>query len=371
MANHQRNPRFRVIRSHFPPSALFAVSLSAVLALSVVLALSTMLALSGCSFKQPSSSTSSRPIEEKPLMSELPPFDDKWNYGDPAGTEAHFREVLANHSAASVDFRAQLLSQIARCQGLQRQFDAAHSTLDDVSKLIEQEEGLVIARMRYLLERGRATNSGGNPQGSAVFFEEAFELGKSHRGKDVSNDGARSLDFHLIDAAHMLAIVLPAEQQEPWARNALELARSTSDPRAQGWRGALTNNLGWTYHEQERYDDALQLFEENELFWRDKDRPRNANIARWSQARALRSLQRVEEALQMQTRLLVEWAPEDGGPSGYVYEELGECCLILGREDEARPHFATAYEMLSKDDWLQANEKERLERLAKLGGVEE
>ena len=51
---------------------------------------------------------------------------------------------------------------------------------------------------------------------------------------------------------------------------------------------------------------------------------------------------------------------------GYVYEEIGECLLALGREAESKKYFKLAYDLLSKDEWLKANQADRLKRLAKL-----
>jgi hypothetical protein len=51
-----------------------------------------------------------------------------------------------------------------------------------------------------------------------------------------------------------------------------------------------------------------------------------------------------------------------------VHEEIGECLLARGRLDDARPHFAQAYTLLSQDPWLLAQESARLERLRNLGG---
>ena len=90
-----------------------------------------------------------------------------------------------------------------------------------------------------------------------------------------------------------------------------------------------------------------------------------ARIARWAIARTLRALGEVDEALAMQTALLEEnraRSEEDG----YVYEELGECLLLLGAEVEARPYFAEAYRLLSRDSWLSTNEPNRLARLKAL-----
>jgi hypothetical protein len=56
----------------------------------------------------------------------------------------------------------------------------------------------------------------------------------------------------------------------------------------------------------------------------------------------------------------------DGASDGFVFEELGECLLALGRADEARPYFAQAYAELSQDEWLADNEPARLERLKAL-----
>src|SRR5262249_52931333 len=54
----------------------------------------------------------------------LPDFDALWNYDQPAETERAFREALARTEAAALlGYRLELLTQIARTQGLQRRFD--------------------------------------------------------------------------------------------------------------------------------------------------------------------------------------------------------------------------------------------------------
>ena len=52
---------------------------------------------------------------------------------------------------------------------------------------------------------------------------------------------------------------------------------------------------------------------------------------------------------------------------GYGSEEIGECLLALGREDDARPWFARAAELLSGDAFLAEHEPDRIERLRRLG----
>ncbi|MCY3773227.1 MAG: hypothetical protein OXG98_14575 [Gemmatimonadetes bacterium] len=54
-------------------------------------------------------------------------------------------------------------------------------------------------------------------------------------------------------------------------------------------------------------------------------------------------------------------------PAGYVFEEIARCLLTLERPNEARPYFDRVYQELSKGRWLKENERERLERLRRLG----
>ncbi|MEK7325164.1 MAG: tetratricopeptide repeat protein [Chloroflexota bacterium] len=279
-------------------------------------------------------------------------FDDLWDYNDPEATERKLRGLLPS-AAGDASYHAQLLTQIARAQGLQRKFDEAHRTLDEAQSLLTDD--LAQARIRYLLERGRVFNSSKHREQARPLFLEAWELATS-----------AGEDSYAIDAAHMLGIVEQPEQALEWNLKALVLAETTPDERAQNWRGSLYNNIGWTYHDAGNYQKAFDLFE-RALRWREaQGRLPQIRIAKWCVARALRSLGRLEEALAAQQALLAEHE-NAGGKDGYVYEELGECLLALNRQEEARPYFALAYDELSKDPWLADNEPARLERLKQLG----
>jgi tetratricopeptide (TPR) repeat protein len=285
----------------------------------------------------------------------LPDFDALWDYGKPAETEAAFRALLPQAQASgNLSYHVQLLTQIARCQGLQRQFEAAHHTLDQVQALLS--EALHQARIRYLLERGRVFNSSGKPEEAQPLFLAAWEQGQVHQE-----------DFHAIDAAHMLAIIAPPEQQLDWNLKALALVEQTSDTRAKKWRGSLYNNIGWAYHEQGNYQRALEMFEQALAARQAQGEQREILIAQWCVARALRSLGQVEEALRRQQALLQAYEQSGEQQDGYVYEELAECLLALQRPEEARPYFALAHAALSQDVWLVAEQPARLERLKQLG----
>jgi hypothetical protein len=68
----------------------------------------------------------------------------------------------------------------------------------------------------------------------------------------------------------------------------------------------------------------------------------------------------------MQRALLADCEADDS-PDGYVFEEIGECLLALGRRDEARPFCARAHALLSKRVERDGLAAERLQRLKALG----
>lgn len=294
----------------------------------------------------------------------LPDFDALWDYDQPAKTEVAFRVLLPQAQASgNPSYYIELLTQVARTQGLQRDFAASHQTLDQAQALLTDD--LSRARIRYLLERGRTFNSSGKPEEAQPLFLAAWEQGQASRE-----------DFHAIDAAHMLAIVAPAAEKLDWNLKALALVEQTGDTRAHKWGGSLYNNIGWSYHEQGQYQEALESFQKA-LAWRQTEARERAEqqtqedtrlilIAQWCIARALRSLGQLDEALHRQQALQEAWQPL-GGDDGYGEEEIGECLLALGRAAEARPYFAQAYAKLSQDSWLVAEEPARLERLKQLG----
>lgn len=290
-----------------------------------------------------------------------PLFHDLWQFDNPAATEAAFLALLPQiEQTNNRDTLAQLYTQIARTHSLRHQFDQAHAWLDKADALLTPETAA--AHIRSLLERGRTYNSANDKAKAIPLFQQALTLAQQTHA-----------DYFAVDAAHMLAIAAPTHQQAVhWNEEAMRLAEASTDPAARQWLGALYNNLGWDYHDAGQFDKALALFEKG-LRWRETEaQPRKEipiRIARWSIGRTLRSLGRLDEALALQQALLAEWQAA-GAEDGYVYEELGELLLALGRPDEARPHFAQAYQLLRQDPWLVEHEAARLARLASLGGVD-
>jgi tetratricopeptide (TPR) repeat protein len=285
----------------------------------------------------------------------LADFDTLWDYRDPAATEARFRELLpAATAAGDADLHAQLLTQIARCQGLQRRFEDARRTLGEAERLVAGR--LSTAAVRLQLERGRVLNSSGDPAGALPHFEAALAAAR-----------ALKLDYHAVDAAHMLGIAAGAEAGLAWNLEAIAMAQASKDERARGWLGSLLNNTGWYFHDAGDLARALELFQSALAFRREQGKQPELRIAEWCVARCLRSLGRLDEALAMQRDLEAQWTAAGGKGDGYVFEELGELLLALERAGEAQPYFARAHALLAADPWLQANEESRLARLARLG----
>ena len=125
----------------------------------------------------------------------LPEIDSLWNYSHPGSTEVEMLKVLAlAEKSAPPGYVLELLTQVARAQGLQRKFDEAHQTLDRVDRALSGDSP--VPQLRALLERGRVWNSSGQPAKARPLFSQAWELGR-----------ATGEDFYAVDAAHMLGIV--------------------------------------------------------------------------------------------------------------------------------------------------------------------
>jgi tetratricopeptide (TPR) repeat protein len=282
-------------------------------------------------------------------------LDEAWDFDRPAESEARFRrqfESLPTDSAA----RLELSTQIARAQGLQRQFDAAHATLDGIERALAGRPPRVT--IRYLLERGRLYNSSSKAERAVPLFHDALDRAREARE-----------DFLAIDAAHMLGIAVPPAERLQWNLEALAMTENTADMRSKRWLASLYNNIGWIYHDRGEYADALAYFEKALPAWQARGGAINVRIAYWSIARAYRSLGRLDDALAIQARLARE-AAEANTPDGFVYEELAELLLAKGDAEAARRNFARAFALLSEDKGLQSTAPDRLARLKRLGGVE-
>ncbi|MGG5827346.1 tetratricopeptide repeat protein [Aeromonas salmonicida] len=285
-------------------------------------------------------------------MDKSPDFMAQWNYQDPAASALRFHALLPEaRTAANLQLELELLTQIARTHSLQRQFAEAHQLLDEIEPRLT--DATPRARLRALLERGRTFNSAGDKATARTLFEQAWQL------------GLKSKELYLaIDAAHMIAIAAPLEEQSRWHQLAMELAERSQDEKVRGWLASLYNNQGWTLFELGRFDEA-RVFQQKCLAWHEQhNNTAKAFIARWSLARLTRAQGLHEQALADLKQLQLEMAEAGEPEDGYLFEELGENALVL--DDPAAEYFSRAWFLLSQDRWFKANEAERLARLKQL-----
>jgi len=288
-------------------------------------------------------------------------FDREWRYQDTLASEQEFKEyekLLNVHDDTTL--LPQLYTQLARCRSLLRDKDGSEFYLSTAYSLIEvlDVHKQIVPRIRYQLEKGRLLNAlNQEDRGSGNFLTAWNEAIANH------------CDFYAIDAAHMLGIVTQGDESLEWNFKAIRHAEQSQDMKAKSWLGALYNNIGWTLHGLKRYDEALQCFLNDEVWYRERHRHEEALIAHWSMAKMLRLLERPDEALR-ELYVIAEERKERNLPNdGYLSEEIAECLLAKGQVDHSAPFFASAYEILSEDEWLMQHEQARMERVKLLGNV--
>ncbi len=225
-------------------------------------------------------------------------LDELWDFGDASASEQRILQAVRSRERTPAE-RAELETQHARALGLQGRFDEADAVLDRINF-----DSPAVAT-RILLERGRLRNSAGRPAEAVPLFTGAASI------------AARvGLTFLEVDALHMLAIS-DAERAEHWAGEGLAALERAEDDRTRRWAVALHNNLGWSLHDADRLEEALEEFSlalDAAIRFGETDQRFSA---RWVYARGLRSLGRMREALALQHELAAE-RPDDAD----VAEEL-------------------------------------------------
>jgi tetratricopeptide (TPR) repeat protein len=284
-------------------------------------------------------------------------LDARWDYAKADVSEARFRQALAQYATNSRE-ALEISTQIARAQGLQRRFDAGHATLDAVALRLPGADTRV--RVRYLLERGRLFNSAGLPEQAAPLFREAADLAAAGTAPGDA--------FYRIDALHMLGIAAQEDERLGWNRKALAAAEAATDARARGWRGSLYHNIGWAHFERGDPTTALDYWQKELAVREAAADAARTRTAKWTVARALRELARLDDAEKIQRALVAEYE-NIGESDGYVYEELAEIEVARGNRAAAAPWAAKAFAILREDPWFVATEATRLKRLAKLGSA--
>ncbi|HEX5825913.1 MAG TPA: tetratricopeptide repeat protein [Candidatus Limnocylindrales bacterium] len=250
-----------------------------------------------------------------------------WDFNDPAGSEARFRQAL---SAAHGDDALVLRTQLARAIGLRGEPGLARAELEAIRPLVERAGAEALAR--WHLELGRTWVSAVTAPADRTPDAVAAAATAYGRAFGIARDAG--LDGLAIDAVHMQAIVAsePAEQLA-WNERGLALSLASSDPAARRWEASLRNNAGMALHELGRHEEALASFRAALALRERMGDAGNTAVARWMVAWELRTLGQTDEALEIQLGLERE-LDAAGTPDPFVFRELA--ALYRERGDEQR-----------------------------------
>jgi hypothetical protein len=109
-----------------------------------------------------------------------------WDFDDLGATESRFRVQLEGESDDAG--RAEVLTQLARVEGLRDDFDGCERLLSEAEALAGAS---AVAKVRIDLERGRKLRSSDDPEGALPLFEAAFsralEAGEHYLAGDAAH----------------------------------------------------------------------------------------------------------------------------------------------------------------------------------------
>lgn len=293
--------------------------------------------------------------------SALDDLDQYWQPGNPAASEQALTNLLPaarEQASQSPGPLVELLALVSRAEAEQGKLKEALESLEQAEKLLkETETAPARARVRWLLERGRLHILQHTPSLARDAFSRAWVLA-------VNADE----DYFIVDIARMMAVIEPMKAQEEWLRKAINIAEQSKGTKAKRWLGELYTSLGWKLFEARQLAGAAEAFRNSASYFRLHGTERQIFLARWSEGRTLRKMNRFQDALQVQ--LTIHGESGTYSRDGRLLEEIGECLQALKRKEDARPFFALAHKELSSPGWVSDNQPLRLKRLKDLGGVE-
>lgn len=237
-----------------------------------------------------------------------------------------------------LSIQVEALSQIARCYLIQEQPQVGETWLQKAKQLAKPEEAKGWAR--YLGVFGRFQWKSKKLEEATLTFKTMYQFCLDH---ELHNEA--------IDAAHMVGITgNPAEQNE-WALKGIQAAEKG---KLEGWLGPLWNNLGWSYEEQGKLNEALEALQKaREYHWK-LGNEHSKLVADWSVGAIYRRQKEYEKALAW-LRPVLAWAqrryaeknePERAEWIGMTLQELAEIAIAQNQWENAQRDFKQAEEYL-------------------------
>lgn len=284
-----------------------------------------------------------------------------------ADARAKYEEALAaGEKAGDRRVIVESLAQIARMWSLEREMA---DRLDKGRPFLERagKEGSIAEPWgwtRYLGVRGIFEREDGDKSKAETTFTEMYTYAMKH-----------GLHKRAIDAAHHVAIVASAEDQVAWGKKGIAAAEAMDDI---GWQAVLWNNLGATYEDLKRYEDAVAAYRKaREFHHRGTDEMRKM-ISDWAVGHALRLKGDLDEA-DVWLRKTLTWAEQIHKTEpkraaewiGYCLEELGDIAIARDQHADALKIFTVARERYVEGG-LESHWPERLKKLdAKIAEIKQ
>ena len=268
-----------------------------------------------------------------------------WDFDDLDLSERRFTEQLERE--ADDAGRAEVLTQLARVEGLRDAFERCGDLLDEAERVGGGEPSWTCAWPSSAA--GCCVRAATRPAAYPLFVS-AFERGTA------------AGEYYL------------AATRRTWRRSQRRTTRAfapgrragsssaSGKPAAAYWRGPLLNNLGWTLHERGRERRGAGGVRARPCGSRGRPVGRvRVEIARYAVAVALRAVGRASEAADQSERA-VAWSLRSGRDAPYFHEELAEDYAALGRVEAAAEHARRALELFGSD--ATPAQRARLEELA-------
>jgi tetratricopeptide (TPR) repeat protein len=287
-------------------------------------------------------------------LSFFPDIDGFWQSESLEESESQILSKLPpNWATEWTSQSVELLTQLARVQGLRGNLPMARATLDQARQMIATSTKDLDPKVevRWLLEQGRMLCLGMSPVKAQDMFDQAW-----------TQANKKGLTFFAIDAALMQSTIRPPKFQNEWLLKAFALAESSTDPQARLWLSQLLFLQGWHAFDFRQFEKALEFFDKAMAQPRPLEEPWKVMAFQWSRARTMRALGQVEQALAIQQTLLNDMSLK-GNISGHVYLEIAECQQMMKQTEQAKSNFELAYADLSVDGWYADNRADELSRM--------
>ncbi len=237
-------------------------------------------------------------------------------------------------AAGRRSIQVEALAQVARCFSIQGQGERGESVLNRAAALARESEPLGWSRYRLVLGV-YLRESGDRPRATETFMDlYEYCLG-------------RGLHERAVNAAHMVATAADLETQLVWGRKGIAAAEAGG---FQDWLGPLWNNLGWTYDDLGRYEEALHALIRARAYHYSGGDDHAKLVADWSVGHAHRMVGELPIAREWMTDVYVraerryaqEPTPSRAEWVGHAARELGEIEFAEGDVQRAADLVRTA-----------------------------